>query len=439
MRRLQCIVGFAVIWLSHFSPGAAAADTLRFAKSVLQKDFQQMRQTLEQNHAALYEYISKEAMDSLMDHQHSQIQDSMAIHEFFVLLTPIVARIGCGHTTVWMPMYYWEQVPDHLFPLQIRLIEDRVVVAGGYGEEPQVPRGSVILQLNGRPMDEIIAEMKSNYPADAAHPYFIEKAVERRFPMIYARRFGFPAAYRIVYALPGSKSRETMMLRPEKNEAVRAVVFKNFRHPELSLALMEDKNCAVMKVESFIFYDRVPFFSGFVDSCFQVIQEKRIRNLILDLRGNDGGDPFCAVPLFAHLAPEPLPYFAEPYGKYSEFANPIPRAGNAFSGNLLVFLDGRCFSTNGHFCALLKFHRIGRFIGTPSGATYTCNAGRNTHIDLDNTKIMLYFGRSSFAAAVEGMDKRSPIMPDIPVHETYKDFLAGRDSYFETAMQLLGE
>jgi hypothetical protein len=426
-----------VFGICLFSQSIDAADSFRFGKSALQTDFLQMRQTLEENHAALYAYISKPEMDSLMDHLYSQIQDSMAIHEFFVLLTPIVARIGCGHTNVWMPMFYWDHKPDFLFPLQIRLIGDKAVVAGGYGEAPQIPRGSVILQINGRPMEEIIAEMKVNYPADARNPYFIEKAVERRFPMIYTRRFGYHSSYRIIYTLPGNQSPSIATLRPAENEAVREVVFKNFRQPELSLTLLQDDNCAVLKVESFIFYDRVPFFSGFIDSCFQVIQDKRIKNLILDLRGNDGGDPFCAVPLFAHLEPEPLPYFAEPYGKYSEFANPIPRAENAFSGNLLVFLDGRCFSTNGHFCALLKYHHIGRFIGTPSGATYICNAGRNTQIDLDSTRIMLYFGRSSFAAAVEGMDKAKPIMPDIPVRETYSDFLAGRDPYMEAAMRLL--
>ncbi|MBN2354538.1 hypothetical protein JXO59_00410 [candidate division KSB1 bacterium] len=410
---------------------------IHFTKQKLQEDFRQMRQTLEQNHAALYEYTAKGVMDSLFDRQFSLIQDSMALREFFVLLTPIIAKIGCGHTNVWMPMDYWNMNSDKLFPLHFRLIEDRMVVTGSYTGEEQLPRGSILLEINGRACADIIAEMTASYPADAMNPHFAQSQVERRFPMIYSRRFGFPEAYRVTYALPGRKTRRSRILTPAHNEAVRDVVFKNFRNPELSLRLLTDRNAAVLRIETFIYYDRVTYFTHFIDSCFTVIHDKKIANLILDLRGNDGGDPFCAAPLFSYLEPEPLPYFAEPYGKYAEFAKPIPRAEKAFKGNLLTLLDGRCFSTNAHFCALLKYHRIGRFIGTPGGATYKCNAGKNTHIDLKNTGIMLYFGRSTFAVAVEGMDKSQPIMPDVLVKESYRDFLEEKDIFMDTAFKFI--
>jgi hypothetical protein len=412
---------------------------VRFSKQALQEDFMQMCKILKENHTALNEFTPQKAMDSLMKRQQEFIKDSMCLHEFFVLLTPIVANIGCGHTNIWMPMNYWDQNANNLFPLQIRLIDNHVVVAGSYTSEEQIPRGSILLEINGKPTTEIIQEMKANYPADAMNRYFKHKAVERRFPMIYARRFGFPKEYQVLYALPGRKTSKTQILLPAKNEEVRSVVFKNFKNPELKLSLMENKNTALMRIETFIYYNRVPYFTKFIDSSFNVISEKRIQNLILDLRGNDGGDPFCAVPLFSYLEPEPLPYFAKPYGKYSEFAKPIPRAEKAFNGNLLILLDGRCFSTNGHFCALLKYHKIGRFVGTPSGATYECNAGKNSNVDLKNTRIMLYFGRRAFSAAVYGMDKTKPILPDIYVHETYKDFLNGKDVFIETALKFVKE
>ncbi len=167
------------------------------------------------------------------------------------------------------------------------------------------------------------------------------------------------------------------------------------------------------------------------------IKDKGIRNLVLDLRGNDGGDPFCAVILYSYLENEPAPYFAEPYGKYAGLAEPVPLPQDHFNGNLYTLLDGRCGSTNGHFCALLKYHGIGRFVGTPSGSTYVCNAGKNSEVTLDRTSIILTLGRSSFAADVKGMDRSKPIMPDHPVRETYRNFLAGKDVYMETAIELI--
>ena len=116
-----------------------------FSKQALQEDFLQMRQTLEKNHTSLYEYTPKGLIDSLMDKNFGMIRDSMSLKEFFVLLNPIVSKIGCGHTNVWMPMSYWKQNESNLFPLQIRLIDDLVVVAGAFTKEEQIPRGSILL------------------------------------------------------------------------------------------------------------------------------------------------------------------------------------------------------------------------------------------------------------------------------------------------------
>jgi len=165
---------------------------------------------------------------------------------------------------------------------------------------------------------------------------------------------------------------------------------KNFNHPELGFEVIEERSTAIMTIQTFIYYDRVPMFKEFLESCFQEIHEKKIANLILDLRGNDGGDPFCAVPLFSYLENESVPYFAEPYGKYSSLAEQIPLAENHFTGNLFTLIDGRCFSTNGHFCSLLKYHKIGKFIGTEGGATYKCNAGKkhgNTSKEYENNVV----------------------------------------------------
>ena len=408
---------------------------IKFSKQALRDDFTQMCQTLKQNHAALYEYTSKEVMDILMENQFETIKDSMTLSEFYKVLTPITAKIGCGHTAVWMPPSYWDIDPNNFFPLKIKLIENYVVVTGDYNDTMQVPIGSILQEINGRPVRDIIEEMRSNYSADAFNIYFISSQIQRRFPLIFARRFGFPTRYNVKYSLPGRKTSENKTLIPTTNQAVRAVIFSNFNHPPLTFQLMKEKNTALLTIPTFIYYDRVPYFTDFIDSCFTVIKEINVGNLILDLRGNDGGDPFCAAPLFSYLQHKSLPYFSEPYGKYAEFANPLLLPDNRFNGNLITLMDGRCFSTNGHFCSLLKYHHIGTIVGTPSGSTYTCNAGKNGIEILENTKIQLYFGRSSFSTAVKGMDKSKPIFPDVYVNETYRDFLENRDVFMEKAFE----
>lgn len=410
-----------------------------FSVEEMQQDFNQMRQTLENEHCCLYEYTSKDIFDSLFQYQYNLITRPLHPNDFFNILTPLTAKIGCMHTSIWMPGGYWEMQPENLFPLQVRLIEDYLVVTGSYTDSIQIPVGSIILEINENPVQVILEEMRQNISADAFNIYFINSQIEKRFPLHYASMYGFPDKYRITYELPGRKTRVTADLIPANNQSVRAVVYKNFNHPKLTIELHEDRNTAVMTIPTFIYYDRVDYFRNFLDSSFSVVSEKKIQNLILDLRGNDGGDPFCAVPLLSYLEHEPVSYYAEPYGRYAEFAQPIPMAENHFTGNLYTFLDGYCGSTNGHFCALLKYNKIGEFIGTPGGATYKCNAGKDTEISLDHTRIILTFGRTTFAVAVKGMDKTKPILPDYPVHVTYNDFLKGKDMFMEKAWQVIEE
>ena len=435
MRRY--IVGIVLVLVGFSLEGIPQIKPPVFSVDDMQHDFMQLRRILESEHCCLYEYTGKTELDSLFDQQFKLIDRPMRTEEFFRIMAPIVAKIGCLHTALWMPGGFFNLEPDNLFPLQVRLLENQLVVIGSYRDAPEIPVGSIILEINGFPVDKIRQELKSITSADAFNPYFIETQVEKRFPMFYASVFGFPEKYTVTYALPGRKTRLTADLLPADIGSVRKVIFANFKYPPLAIDFIQDKKTAVMTVKTFIYYDRVDYFKNFMDSSFRLIKEKSIENLVLDLRGNDGGDPFCAVILYSYLEQEPAPYFAEPYGKYAELAKPVPLPENHFTGQLYTLLDGRCGSTNGHFCALLKYHRIGKFVGTPSGSTYKCNAGKNTEVQLDKTSVILTLGRSTYAAAVKGMDKAQPIMPDYPVGETYRDFLAGRDVYREAAMRLI--
>lgn len=426
-----------LIYLLTAMSATGITQTPLFRCEDLQQDFLQFRDILENEHCCLYEYTPKEVFDSLFEVNFQKIDHAMDPYEYFRLLAPITGRIGCLHTSTWMPGRYFITKPDRLFPLQIRLLDERVLVAGTYCDSAEVPRGSIILEINGQPVEEIIHDLKGISTSDANNPYFKEAQLTKRFSLFYASYYGLPDQYRLKYVLPGQTNPQFKVLTPTDHETVRKVVFAHFNSPPLSCQVLEDKNTAIMKVETFIYYDKVPYFRNFMDSCFHLINLAGIENLILDLRGNDGGDPFCASILLSHLAPQPVPYFAESYGKYHELSLPIPLAEEHFKGEVYTLLDGSCGSTNGHFCALLKYHHIGTFVGTPSGSTFKCNAGKNTTLYLEHSQLIITIGRNTYKAAVKDMDKASPIMPDIRVRESYNDFLGEKDVYITTAMKAI--
>ncbi len=411
---------------------AAVGMPVMFPMRELHEDFAQLRQTLENRHCCLYAHTARPDFDALFDRQQRLIDRPMQPHEFYHVVAPIAAAIGCGHSSLWMSEAYWTYAGDRLFPLRIRMMEGYPVVVGYYGSEQEVPIGSIILEINGRPMNEITRELADMYTADAFNPHFRMVQVERRFPMLFARTYGFPPRYTVLYALPGRKTSATATLRSAGIDAVRASVFVA---PQLLFDLRAKDSAAVLTITSFSYYEREDQFRSFLDSCFQVIRDRGIGRLILDLRGNDGGDPFCAAALFAHLEQEPTPYFAKPYGKYAALANVIPRADPPFDGQLITLIDGSNFSTAAHFCALLKYHGIGTMIGTETGGTFACNAAAH-ELHLSHSRLLMLVPTATFVTAVKDMDINRGIAPDYPVSQKYRDFLDHRDTVLDFALKL---
>lgn len=191
-----------------------------------------------------------------------------------------------------------------------------------------------------------------------------------------------------------------------------------------------------MSIPHFDYYNDRDKFFGFVDGAFAEIEKNGIKNLIIDLRRNNGGDPFCAVRLFAHITHEAVPYFSKPYGRYARLAEPVPLRGNHFKGRLYVLIDGGGASTTGHLLGLLKYHKIGMLIGEETGATYICHDAKNSFL-LKHTRFQVGVATGTFASAVRDLPQSRGILPDISVSQTPQDMAAGKDSVLEYTLSLI--
>ena len=405
-----------------------------FSREKLQKDFRQFRSILENTHPALYDYTSKEELDSLFEANAAKIDRDLDFDSFLMLMTEVIAKVGCGHSSLWLPGSYWSISPQRMFPLQIIVSGEKAFVAGHVSGVGAVPAGSEILSVNGTSMQEIVAHLKSLNSADGFNPSYREAKVGEYFAVKYALAYGYPKEFQLEYCLAADEQVKTTILQPVDNARVDQA---RSTGNELSMRELDEGKVALLTINSFAYYGEVDRFRTFLDSVFREIDQKQIRDLVLDLRGNGGGDPFCASYLWAYLEPEPLPYFEDHYGRYDTLANPVPQAPLPYGGNLYTLIDGRCFSTTGHFVGLLKYHDLGKFVGTESGATYTCT-GNATYPALSETGIMVGTARvMRYTAAVKDMDPRRGVIPDYPVPLTQQDMTSNRDVVLEHALQLI--
>lgn len=406
-----------------------------FSKVKLHEDFWEVRKTLEEKHPALYDYTDKQTLDSIFDYYYLQIDTALSFNEFYKNISSVLVHIGCGHTKLWIPQDYWQAAPNNFFPLKLLFIENKIYVSGHYSASMSIPVGSEIISINKNSIREILKTLESITSSDAFIRAFKLKSVEKNFSKKYALYYGYPENFIVEFIPPGSLKVKETELQPVDLSAINA---HPVRGNKLSLRLLENHNAALLTINTFIYYDQLEKFKSFIDSSFRVIKNEKIKNLIIDLRGNDGGDPFCSSYLLSYIESEPVAYFAEPYGRYNSLSEPIPMAANNFIGNIYTLIDGSCFSTTGHFVSLLKYNHVGKLVGTETGATFTCT-GSVHYIDLKNTKLILGTAQKQrYSTAVQNMDRRRGVMPDFHVEQSQNDIVTKKDAVFNFVLDLIG-
>jgi hypothetical protein len=325
----------------------------------------------------------------------------------------------------------------------LKFTKDKAYVIRFYNNENIVPCGSEIVSINKIPIVEIIESAKRFISSDGKNETWKLEILRYSFPDLYALQYGISNHIEVEYVSPGSKVINTQILNPVKRNLIWEKSMTNAKKtstgdPNLDFEIIHNKNLAVLTIKSFSYYQEKEKFYSFIDSVFEQINKSNIQTLILDLRGNTGGDPFCTSHLLSYLESKPIPYFAKayPYG-YEHFAEPIPLATkNTFNGNLFVLINGWSFSSTGHFCSLLKYHKRATFIGEETGGTYECNDA-HTLFNTKETRLNLNVAKMTFTAAVKGLSREHGIMPDYYVEPKIEDIIDGKDTVKEFTYGLI--
>lgn len=415
-----------------------------FTIEELKADFQQMSELMEKGHSILYKFTDRPTFNQFVKDQFAKIDKPMSLTEFYKILSPVLARIGCGHSSLWLPKGYWKNASAKLMPLRLVFLDGKAYVWRFYRKVEGIPEGIEILSINGKPIPEILNALKANISADGYMDSRKLYKINQAPSFFYGLQFGFPDKFRFVFRLSAQSEPQSFERTPVDlktvEDAETEINTTEFNPLDftLDLKILNQSDTAVLTIRSFVYYEHPEKFNDFIDEAFAKINRLNIKNLLLDLRNNGGGNPFCTSHLFSYLIPEPLPYFAEEYGKYARLASPIPPAEKAFNGRLIVLINGGCFSSTPHLCALLKYHKIGTFVGTEAGATYTCN-GAAQEIKLSHTGFIAVVNRRSYAAAVNGFPDDRGILPDHIVMPRIEDLVQGRDAQKEYALQLIAQ
>ena len=416
--------------LTEKTPTEDAATDQQFDLNELKADFDQLVAAFDDNPKVFTDLTAYEAV---IEEQKELLGQNMSRRKFYNLVTPIVAAIRCGHTSLSMPS--GSDTVYKLVPLGIKFVNNKAYIIVDYSGSG-IEAGSELLSINGKNVDDITARMLQRITADGDNQTTKPYKLNNWFGSLYPDLIDEADTYAVEVIPVGADDAVRYDLNPntmsaDQLQANAAVPSGDFK-----------ADYATLVVGSFNFYDAVgqTGFKESVDAFFGTLGENKTENLILDLRDNWGGDPTVAAYLLSHLISEPIAYFSSEYGGafYDALTKPLEVADNAFHGNLYVLVNGASFSSTGHVASLLAYHNIGTFVGQETGGGYLCTDNTETVV-LNHTGLVLRSSRTIFKTAVEGMVLGRGIIPDYETTRTVADYVNGVDLEMAKAIELIGK
>jgi hypothetical protein len=434
-------------------------------------------------------YTPTDSLQKAYDKAYASISTPLSESEFIDHVYPFLCKLKCGHTQIKHSTGYkpsTEVKTPHL-PFEVLVRNHRAWITTRQTEK--LNTGDEIISMNSIPVATIINHGYDLYCNDGYNETFNE--------LFLSEYDGFEDACNKYYHWPGPyqlkiRTRQGILKNLTVNQATSDAgaqpsnqkAFDNYADwteakntGNLPLRFFKNSSTALFETKPFSYSDTIVY-----KEAFRQIHQKGIKNLVLDLRHNSGGDIRVAIQLLSYLAdssfsiikdaksriPNPaLNHFTKYFDTarttgftlgfqpgqkegswyhidtkpvFGNIYGPLPIAKtNHFNGNLFVLIDGATFSSGALFTAALKAQRKNvKFIGRETqGAEEGCNGMTLQELTLPNTKIRVDFPWMRVISAAKKSVPGRGIMPDYGVVYSAEDVVSKKDVDLEKAISLI--
>ncbi|WP_286756119.1 S41 family peptidase [Roseivirga sp. UBA838] len=381
---------------SVFAPVVGQAQDLSQKQAA--EDLLYLKKELEAYHPGMYRYTGKDSIDWYFQTALDQIQETDQIG-FFASVSFLVNKLRCGHTQVLLPeMDQRTFLENQLFiPLEIRAVNGKWFVFNASLTGDQLKSGDELVSVNGLKMDEIVRRIFEHQSADGYITTGRLRLTEQFFPYFY-QLFVSRGTTSFQVEVSSNTGLKTIVLPGVSYTKIRAMR-RPFQQPP-QLVLRHEASYSYMKINTFssrALSDAGLNYERFLAESFRELKQKEAQTLVIDLRGNGGGDDNYGAALVAYLARNPFRYFEriEVTESYSGYGNIVREKGRRlmtshkgldewkpeaqrFRGKVYVLIDGWSFSTCADVAAVLHHNEWATLVGEESGGGYDGNTSGST-------------------------------------------------------------
>jgi hypothetical protein len=463
------------------------ADAPKIAPALLIKDLQTLHTILEKNHPSIYWYTTKDSMDFYFSSALASVKDSMTAWNFKNVVATYLANIKCGHTSVHFSPKLTKQYANYRFPefpLQLKVWKDSAVVIWNlHSKDSILKRGTIVTAINQLPVNKIVDSIYGIMSTDGNSINFKSQVLTNNFAGWYKARFGdADSMYQISYIDSAGNTKTTSIAayvppKPKKDSLSQSsTAISKPKAPKVvapkkwTLLIDSSANTAFMNLSS---------FSGsglrkFMRQSFITIQKRGVKNLVIDLRSNGGGNIKNSTRLSQYISDHSFKiadsvvasnrgiskvpfssYFSVLYyalaktviskkeadGKFhfkrfeKHYYTPISK--NHFDGSVYILQGGYTFSASTLFTSPLIKQKNVTIVGEETGGGYYGNSAMMIpNIKLPHSQLLF---RLPLYRLV--MDKTRPkgngIMPDVLVDPSSYAIKQGFDIKLETVKKMI--
>lgn len=404
-----------------------------YTKQQYLNDLDELAKTLTETNPHPYKFMSKDNFWSVVEEKKNLITDKTTYSEFIWYCSELVANINCVHTSLGYFNQESEILPITLrFPIETRLINDKLYIT-----DPLInnlKKGTEILTINGKKITDITKETFKHISSQA----LIETTKTIFFNSYLSAYISYALNFPKVYIITIKGEKKSIQLKQLQAYKPKSRYFPTnlCKSKDLCLDYINNETAVLTIINSGGYYgNRFSIFKKFIDDSFKDINNKNIKNLIVDVRSNGGGPGNTATYLLRYLYQQPFVY-----KKLSEASNIAQKTfkpfKNNFKGKAYFLIDGEGGSTTGHLLAHVKQAKLATIIGEELGGNQFCTGGQK-RFKLKNTDVFYTIGRYTHITTADAFDVNRGIMPDHFVTQSIEDYLNDKDTVMEYTLELI--
>jgi hypothetical protein len=456
----------------------------KFPPQQLQQDYTLFRSILEESHPSLYWYQTKDSLDYFFDWGYHQLKDSMSEPAFKNVLSYVISKIDCGHTSVrYSKKYsrYLDTAREVSFPFALKFWGDTMVVTANLNRKDSVlKRGTVLTSIDGWTQPQLRDSLFNFIVTDGYSQVGKYQSLSTGFSFanLYKTSFGLPEQSTIRFV--DSSGQEQVVRVPMHNfkADTSRIRPKKAPHSNLELVLFAPKSLQIdttgktgfMTVNTF---DQGQHLKSFFARSFRALEENHIQDLVIDVRSNGGGNAANSTLLTRYIIDKRFKladslYAVTRTSRYNAYIEKSfiyhmmmllvthkgedgkyhfgyferhyyqPKKNYHFDGHVYILIGGNSFSATTLFAGALKGQSNVTLVGEETGGGYYGNtAWIIPDVTLPNTQIR--FRLPKFRLIVDRSRPKTGhgVMPDVAAQPSTESIREGIDFKVEKTRELI--